>query len=498
MKWPDLRQLDGYLPPDLEKAYRLHYLKDDTRTASITMFLLVILLVAFAYNDYLLFGLAPTFYFLVVLRSVFLVYFIILTLYLRKNSSPQKYDINVLIWMILSLVLVSVINLTRPASYSGNFIIDVILVLLVYLCVPMRLAFRTAGALVFTAFEIMIFFVLREIRQPVLAFSAIISLVAANAGGIFASGLLYSFRRSEYRERMERDRVVDQWQTTFDSISDLISIQDSEYRVIRANKAYLDTFKIKPEDLPGKHCYEIVHETSCPADNCPHKQTMQTRKPVTMEMFEPRLDIFMEVTTSPILNSNGEITGTVHMAKDITERKLMQQKLEELWTHDFLTGVPNRVLLNDRFSIAAAQAKRRGDKLALLSLDLDRFKLINDSLGHAAGDHVLKTVAGRLTDATRANDTVARIGGDEFQILVQDARQREGIIKVAERILQAFVEPIRVDGQPIHTSTSIGIAFYPDDGEDLESLSKKSDEAMYQSKGKGRNCYTFYTKSDGV
>ena len=493
MKWPDLRRLDGYLPPDLEKAYRLHYLKDDTRTASITMSLLVILLVVFAYNDYLLFGLTPPFYYLAAFRCVFLVYFIALAIYLRKNTSAQKFDNNLLVWLVLSLILVSVINLTRPASYSGNFIIDVILVLLVYLCMPMRLAFRTAGALIFTVFEIVIFFVLREIHSPALVFSAIISLIAANAGGIFASGLLYSFRRREYQARIEREKLVDQWQTTFDSISDLISIQDKDYRVVRANKAYLDTFKIKPGDLPGKHCYEIVHETSCPTENCPHTQTLQTKKPVTVEMFEPRLGIFMEVSTSPILNSSGDITGTVHMAKDITERKLMQQKLEELWTHDFLTGVPNRVLLNDRFSIAVAQARRRGEKLALLSLDLDRFKLINDSLGHAAGDQVLKTVAGRLKDAIRANDTLARIGGDEFQILVQDAQQKESIVRVVERVLQAFVNPIWVEGQDIHTSTSIGIAFYPEDGEDMESLSQKSDEAMYQSKGKGRNCYTFYT-----
>jgi diguanylate cyclase (GGDEF)-like protein/PAS domain S-box-containing protein len=492
MKWPDLRHLDGYLPPDMERAYRLHYLKDDTRTAGITMSLLIILLVAFAYNDYLLFGLTPPFYFLIALRSAFLIYFILLTAYLHKNRSPQNYDLNLLIWLVLSMVMVSVINLTRPASYSGNFMIDVILVLLVYLCMPMRLAFRMAGALIFTAFEIFIFFVLRWMHSPVLAFSTIISLVAANAGGIFASGLLYSFRRSEYQARIEREKLAEQWQTTFDSITDLISIQDSEYRVLRANKAYLDTFKIKAGDLPGKHCYEIVHKTTYQAENCPHRQTLQSKKPITVEMFEPHLGIFMEVSTSPIFNSNGDVTGTVHMAKDITERKLMQKKLEELWTHDFLTGLPNRVMLEDRFSVAAALAKRKGEKIAIMTLDLDRFKLINDSLGHAAGDQVLKAVAGRLSQAIRANDTVSRVGGDEFQVLMQDARQRESVVKVAERIVQSFIEPIRMEGQQVHTSTSIGIAIFPDDGEDLESLSKKSDEAMYQSKGKGRNCYTFY------
>lgn len=492
MKWPDLKHLDGNLPPDLEKSYRQYYLKDDTRTASITMSLVSLLLVVFAYNDYILFGLAPTFYWLISLRSAFLVYFIVLTIYLRNNRSPQKYDINLLIWLGLSMILVSVINLTRSAYYSGNFIIDVVLILLVYLCMPMRLAFRTAGAIIFTVFDIWIFFVLRNIATPMLAFSAIFALAGANIGGIFASGLLYRFRRNEYAERIERINIVDQWQTTFDSITDLISIQNSEYRVIRANKAYLNAFKLKPDDLTEKHCYEIVHKTSCPVENCPHVQTLQTKKPVTEEIFDPRLGIFLEISTSPIINAAGEVTGTVHLAKDITERKQMQQNMEDLWTHDFLTGAPNRALLNDRFTVAAAQAKRKGDRLALMSLDLDRFKLINDSMGHAAGDEVLKTVAHRLQETLRISDTLARIGGDEFQILMQDAQETQNVVSLAERILQTFVEPIRIDGQPIHTSTSIGIAFFPADGEDLESLSKKSDEAMYESKGKGRNCYTFY------
>lgn len=493
MKWPDLAHLDGYLPPDLEKAYRQFYLRDDTRTASITMLLLCILLVAFAYNDYVFFGPSTNFYLLIALRGAFLVYFICLTIYLTRNRSPEKFDLNLLIWMILSLIMVSLINLTRPSTYTGNFIIDVILVLLVYLCVPMRLAFRVSGATIFTLIEIFIFFVLKEHSSPILAYTAIIALIAANLGGIFASGILYSFRRREFAERLEKEKLAEQWQTTFDSIADAISIQDSNFQVIRANRAYYDTFKVRPEDIKGKHCYDIVHRTSAPPDNCPHVQTLHEKKPVTEEMFDENLKIYVEVTTSPIVDSNGEIAGTVHQVKDISERKNMQKKLEEMWTHDFLTGLPNRVMLEDRFSVAAADAIRRKGKLAVMMLDLDRFKLVNDSLGHAAGDHVLKTVADRLKDAIRSGDTVSRVGGDEFQVLVKNAVDKDSVIKVAERILRSFEQPVRIDNQNIYTSTSIGIAIFPDDGEDLDSLSKKSDEAMYQSKGKGRNCYTFYT-----
>ncbi len=491
MKWPDLRHLDGYLPEDLEKAYRLYYLKDDTRTAGISMLLLCILLVAFAYNDYLLFGLTPTFYFLIILRICYLAYFIALIIYLNKNQNPRKFDINLFVWLILSMIMVIVINLTRPASYAGNYPIDVVLVLLVYLGMPMRLLFRCTGALIFTISEILILFFFRHTTSPVLAFSSLLALVAANIGGIFASHILYSSRRSGYQARVEQERISAEWQATFDSITDSISIHSADYRLIRVNKAYADTFQMKPDELIGRHCYEIVHGTSGPLDNCPHTQTLKTGKPVIEEIFEPLLGAYLETSTSPIINRDGEVTGTVHIVKNISERKQLLQKMEEVSTHDFLTGLPNRVLVKDRFDIAVAQADRKGNKLAVMSLDLDRFKLINDSMGHSAGDEVLKAIALRLKDALRSSDTAARMGGDEFLVLLQDIQDREDAIAIADKILVSFKQPFIIEDQKLHVTTSIGIALYPDDSADLESLVKKSDEAMYRAKGLGRNNFQF-------
>ena len=506
MKWPDLSRLDGYLPADMEKAYRQHYLKGDVSTAGISMFLLCILLVAFAYNDYTLFGPAPTFYFLIALRSLYLIYFIALIIYLRRNSDPRKFDINLFVWLMSSMVLVIVINLTRPVSYTGNFIIDVILILLVYLGMPMPLLSRCTGAFVFTIGEIIIFFVARQIASPVLAYSSLFAILMANAGGIFASGVLYRSRRNEFRANMEREaarlllqasdkqsrEAADQWQATFDAINDLVSIQDNDFRLVRVNKAYADFMKSKPDDLIGKHCYEILHGTACPIKNCPHEQTMATEKAVTEELFEPRLNVFLEVSTSPIFNISGKMTGTVHLAQDITVRKQLQQKLEDMSTHDFLTGLPNRVLLNDRFAVAAAEANRDKCSLAVMSLDLDHFKLINDSMGHAAGDEMLKIVAVRLTEAVRSSDTVARIGGDEFILLLQKIHQPGDAAFIAAKIIDSFKKPFNLDGQVIHATTSIGIALYPGDGTNLEILSHKSDDALYRAKGRGRDNYQFY------
>jgi PAS domain S-box-containing protein len=449
MKWPDFRQLDGYLPADVEKAYRLHYLKGDTRTASISMLLLCILLVGFAYNDYLLFGFTLTFYFLVGLRSAYLIYFIILIISLYKNQDPRKFDINMLVWLILSMILVFAINLTRPASYAGNFTIDVILVILVYLGKPMPLISRCVGAFIFTIGEILMLVLFRQLGSPVIVYSAVFALVAANVGGIFASSILYSTRRSGFKARTEQEKIAAEWQVTFDSIADPISIHSSDYRLTRVNKAYADSFKMKPEELIGRHCYEIVHGTTAPLGNCPHAQTLKTGKPVVEEIFEPRLGAYLEISTSPMINDVGEITATVHIVKDRSERQQLLQKLEELSTHDFLTGLPNRLLAQDRFDVAATQARRRGNKLALMSLDLDKFKLVNDSLGHMAGDELLKEAASRLRSIIRTSDTVARVGGDEFILLLPGIDNQGVAAKIAEKIISAFQKPFFIDGGPL-------------------------------------------------
>ena len=161
-------------------------------------------------------------------------------------------------------------------------------------------------------------------------------------------------------------------------------------------------------------------------------------------------------------------------------------------THDFLTGLPNRLLLLDRFNIAAALAHRNKARLAVMSLDLDKFKTINDTLGHDAGDQVLKAVGKRLAGIIRASDTLARVGGDEFILLMMETNHVEDATAIAQKILDSFIEPLVINGHKLHLSTSIGIAIYPEDAEDMETLTKKSDAAMYYSKGHGRNQFKFF------
>jgi diguanylate cyclase (GGDEF)-like protein len=160
--------------------------------------------------------------------------------------------------------------------------------------------------------------------------------------------------------------------------------------------------------------------------------------------------------------------------------------------HDPLTGLANRLLLSDRFQVGQANAQRRGLKMALMSLDLDRFKTVNDTLGHVVGDLLLKGVASRLIGSVRSGDTVARIGGDEFVVLFCDVSSDDDIVIIAGKLVETFNKPLSCEGHKLDITASIGISVYPDDGNTLETLLKNADTAMYEAKQSGRNRFRLH------
>ena len=174
------------------------------------------------------------------------------------------------------------------------------------------------------------------------------------------------------------------------------------------------------------------------------------------------------------------------------ERKRAEDTINILAYHDSLTGLPSRALFNDRFTMAMADSKRNDKNTALIMLDLDHFKDVNDTFGHDAGDDMLKEVSSRLTSILRQTDTVCRMGGDEFALLISDANVKEMIEEVAQRILAAIGKPFSLHGVKAWISASLGIAIYPEDGENLEILFKHADMAMYEVKKVGRNNYLHY------
>ena len=201
----------------------------------------------------------------------------------------------------------------------------------------------------------------------------------------------------------------------------------------------------------------------------------------------------VELTFTPIQDGKENIHGLVLVLHDLTERKRYEEKLRYNAVTDHLTELPNRFLFFDRLNMALAQAQRDFQKLAIIMLDLDEFKKVNDTHGHNIGDQLLKAVAGRLVNMFRKGDTVARWGGDEFILLLPEIRQAEVAKNVAERILHSFNKPFEFDGLKISITASIGVALYSDDGPDADTLIKNADIAMYHAKDSGRNCFHQYT-----
>ncbi len=187
----------------------------------------------------------------------------------------------------------------------------------------------------------------------------------------------------------------------------------------------------------------------------------------------------------------GIIEGTII---DITDRKAAQEQVEYQAYHDVLTGLPNRLLFRDRIGVALAHARRSRRAVAVMFLDLDQFKLVNDTLGHTVGDGLLQAAAERLVHCVRGDDTVARMGGDEFTILLSDLSDTRAAATVAQKVLDSISHPIEVDGHELFITTSIGISIFPDDGMDAEMLLKNADRAMYRAKEAGRNNYQFATR----
>ena len=229
----------------------------------------------------------------------------------------------------------------------------------------------------------------------------------------------------------------------------------------------------------------------------PMELAMQKNQPVhlTIDCVLIRRDGFempIEDSAAPIHDRDGRVNGAVIVFHDIGEARAVALKLSHLAQHDALTALPNRLLLNDRLTQTISLARRNHQQLAVLFIDLDRFKRINDTLGHLIGDKLLQSVAQRIVSCVRNSDTVSRLGGDEFVVLLADIENAHAARYNAAKITSALGEIYHIDGHDLMVTSSIGISIFPADGEDAETLLKHADEAMYQAKRSGRNNYQFF------
>jgi diguanylate cyclase (GGDEF)-like protein/PAS domain S-box-containing protein len=200
----------------------------------------------------------------------------------------------------------------------------------------------------------------------------------------------------------------------------------------------------------------------------------------------------IEDTAAPIHDRRGNVTGAVIVFHDVSKARAMSQRMSYLAQHDFLTELPNRMLLNDRLTQAIALAHRHHSLLAVLFVDVDHFKCVNDSFGHAIGDQLLKSIARRMVACVRSADTVSRLGGDEFVVLLSEVARAADAALSGDKILTALSTPHRIEQRDLDVTVSIGISVYPDDGKDAETLLKSADAALFHAKAKGGNTYQVF------
>lgn len=300
----------------------------------------------------------------------------------------------------------------------------------------------------------------------------------------------------EITERVHAEEALRTSEERFRSVVEYAPICihtiDLTGRITSMNRAGLRMLGAENEDqVRGREMLESVSEP----DRARVHDLMQ-------EAFQGRSSRFEFVTDDgqifdsnfiPVKDRSGNIQYLLGVTEDVTERRQTQERLRYLAHYDALTGLPNRILLRDRLSQAMIEADRRERLVAVLFLDLDHFKIVNDTLGHETGDALLKEVAMRLTDCVRSGDTISRIGGDEFTVVLANIAHVDDVARVAQKIIESFVRPFNIAGRELFISTSVGITLYPFDDNNLDSLLRNADAALYHAKDLGRNAFQFYT-----
>jgi diguanylate cyclase (GGDEF)-like protein/PAS domain S-box-containing protein len=305
--------------------------------------------------------------------------------------------------------------------------------------------------------------------------------------------------KAEITERKHAEGALRESETRlrklFEAMPEAVMIHDEAGTILHINDVGAKRLEWTVGDLVGKNLRDIIkiENAALIPDHVRIARTNGSCSFETTYIARTGRTIVAEVNESPIELEGKSVILSV--ARDITERKRAERQLAYIATHDALTGLPNRVLFNDRLNLALAQAQRHRQRLAVLLLDLDRFKDINDTLGHSVGDQFLRVTGKRLNGLLRKSDTLARMGGDEFLFLVTEIARTENATEVARKILESFQEPFLVEDHELRTTASIGVTIFPDDGADADALLKNADIAMYSAKQRGRNNYQRYTST---
>ena len=328
--------------------------------------------------------------------------------------------------------------------------------------------------------------------------------VVENAFAVFDESGKVLYYEGIVEDITERKQTEEALRETHDYLENLfnyanapIIVWDTKFRIVRFNHAFEYLTGYKADEVISQDLHILFPEES-------RNESLHKIK-LTLE------GEYWESVEIPILHKNGEIRfilwnsaniytedgttllATIAQGMDITKRKQQEEIIKQLAYHDVLTGLPNRILFNDRFTLALTHAQRNKQNLTIMFLDLDHFKDINDQLGHTMGDQLLKSVGYRLKNLLRKSDTVSRMGGDEFMLLLLETTCVEDTAKIANKILKTIRKPLVINEHELRITTSIGIVIYPNDGKNVDTLMKNVDIAMYLAKEKGRNNYQYFS-----
>ena len=298
-------------------------------------------------------------------------------------------------------------------------------------------------------------------------------------------------------ERKRAEEARSRLAAVSDGSNDAIFIRDVERRIVYWNDGASRLYGYSLDEVMGKDSTflvppEYMEERERNWQRCQQGIAVTNYDTVRLRKDGTRLDV--SISISLVKDPNGKIIGAATVARDITERMESERHIEQLATKDALTGLSNRYMLMEQMNSAVARATRAGTQMVVMFVDLDRFKEVNDTLGHAAGDDLLRECAKRLTECVRDVDIVARLGGDEFVVLLTDVTDTAIVTPIAERMLRSLTVPYQLLGHEAHASASVGICFYPTDGSDVTTLMKNADIAMYQAKKLNRNNFQFYSE----
>lgn len=306
--------------------------------------------------------------------------------------------------------------------------------------------------------------------------------------------------KDELIEELKKLRLTDnRYRTLLDNSSDAIFSFNKDGQYLYVNNEFSETVcGKKPEFIIGKKIWDIFSKEEAEKRFAIVKEVFENGKTKNIEVRvpDPTGDSYHLTTVKPIFDAQDNVTFVICISKEITDRKLMEEQLKRYAHYDSLTELPNRVLFSDRTKYAILQTERHKTKLALMYIDLDKFKSVNDTFGHKVGDFLLKAVAKRMQECLRKSDTAGRIGGDEFIVLLPKIDDLQDALNVAEKIRSALNQPFELHGYPtLHITSSIGVAIYPEHGCDEIQLSRNADKAMYVAKEHGRNTVKFFVLS---